>query len=357
MRYLLVLILVVVTGCAPRAGMVFAPSPTGTSHEILVATSRVPIADSPDFGRGRALSLSFVNYTVSVPTAHEPGQVEWPDKTPDPATEFVMTAYHRYPEARAFSSAVAKKARALPIRQREAVIFVHGYNNNLAESVYRFTQMKHDFDFRSVPILYSWPSAASGSDYIYDRDSILFARTGLETLIDQISGTSVNRIVLIGHSMGAQLVMEALRQRAIRKGALWAKLDMVSLISPDVDIDLFRAQAKDIGQLPKPFVVFTSEGDRALRFSQWLSGGDGKLGTINNLDSLSELDVTVIDTTAIKGVGIDRHLTAVTSPWMISVLKGLRSQQGFNLDRPSLAALLPVRIVADGRAIGVVLGP
>jgi esterase/lipase superfamily enzyme len=237
------------------------------------------------------------------------------------------------------------------------VIFIHGYNNSLAEGVYRFTQMQHDFEFRSVPIVYSWPSAASGSDYLYDRDSILFARTGLETLIDQISRTPVERIVLIGHSMGAQLVMEALRQRAIRKGGLWPKLNMVALIAPDVDIDLFRSQAKDIGKLPKPFVVFTSGGDRALRFSEWLSGSDDKLGTIENLDRLSELDVTVVDSTAVAGGGIDNHLTAVTSPWMISVLKGLRARQTFDFDRPSLAAGLPLRIVSDGRAVGLVLSP
>lgn len=58
-----------------RAAMVFAPSPTGTTHEILVSTTRQPTPDSADFGRGRA--------------------------------------------------------RVLSAEQREAVIFVHGYNTNL----------------------------------------------------------------------------------------------------------------------------------------------------------------------------------------------------------------------------------
>ena len=347
----------VAMGCAPRGAMVFAPSPVGgAEHDILVATTRLPYAESADYSRKRSLAMSFAEYTVSVPPAHQPGQVEWPDKTPDPAKDFVMTDYERFNSATGFSRAVAIKTRALPAGQREAVIFVHGYNNNMAEAVYRFTQMQLDFGFRSVPILYSWPSAASGSDYLYDRDSILFARTGLETLIDQISQTPVERIVLIGHSMGTQLVMEALRQRAIRNGGLWPKLQMVTLIAPDVDIDLFRAQARDIGTLPKPFVVFTSGKDRALRVSEWLSGSDDKLGTIENLNRLSELDITVIDTTAVAG-GIDNHLTAVTSPFMISMLKGFRAKQSLNLDRPSIAEGLPVRIVSNGKAVGLVLAP
>ncbi len=357
LRGLAVLMIMGVMGCVPRGEMVFAPSPTGTKHEILVGTTRAPLPDSPDFGSGRSLALSFASYTVSVPAAHVAGQVEWPGPTPNPAKDFVMTAHHRFPAAKDFSGAIAAKALALPKGQREAVIFVHGYNTNLAEGAYRFTQMQHDFELRSIPILYSWPSAATGSDYLYDRDSILFARTGLETLIDQISDTPVERIVLVGHSMGAQLLMETLRQRAIRRGALWPKLNMVSLIAPDLDIDLFRAQARDIGTLPQPFVVFTSGQDRALKFSQWLSGSDDKLGAIDNLDRLSKLDVTVIDTTAVQGAGVNSHLTALTSPWMISVLKGLRSNRRFDLNRPSLAAGLPVRIVSDGRAVALVLSP
>jgi esterase/lipase superfamily enzyme len=352
-----VLILVFVMGCAPRGAMVFAPSPTGTQHEILVGTTRLPLAGGVDFGRGRSADLSFASYTVAVPPSHEPGQVEWPDATPDPAQDFVITDHQRYANAPAFSRAVAAKARALPSGQREAVIFVHGYNTNMAEGLYRFTQMQHDFELPSIPILYSWPSAASGSDYLYDRDSILFARSGLETLINQISRTPVERIVLVGHSMGAQLLMEALRQRVIRTGALWPKLRMVNLIAPDLDIDLFHAQARDIGRLPQPFVVFTSGRDRALQFSQWLSGSDHKLGTVENLDQLADLDITVVDTTAIGGAGVDPHLTAVTSPWMISVLKGLQGNRRFNLDRPALLAGLPLRIVSNGRAVGLVLGP
>ncbi len=357
MRRLAILFLLVAMGCAPRGAMVFAPRPVGgAEHHVLVATTRLPIADTADYSRKRSLATSFAAYTVSVPPAHEPGQVEWPDKTPDPAKDFVMTGYQGFSTANGFSRAVAAKARALPAGQREAVIFVHGYNNNMAEGVYRFTQMQHDFGFPSVPVLYSWPSAASGGDYLYDRDSILFARTGLETLIDQISGTPVERIVLIGHSMGAQLVMEALRQRAIRKGRMWPKLEMVSLIAPDVDIDLFRSQARDIGTLPKPFVVFTSGQDRALRLSEWLSGSDDKLGTVENLNRLSELEVTVVDTTAVAG-GIDNHLTAVTSPFMISVLKGLRADQSFDFDRPSISEGLPLRIVSNGSAVGLGLAP
>ena len=110
--------------------------------------------------------------------------------------------HHAVPESAGFIRAAGAKTRALPSARREAIIFAHGYNNSTAKRLYRFAQMQHDFEVRSTPILYSWSSAASSSDYIYNRDSILFARTGLEALIDKISRTPVECIVIAGHSMG-----------------------------------------------------------------------------------------------------------------------------------------------------------
>jgi esterase/lipase superfamily enzyme len=320
-----------------------------------VGTTRTPIPGTADFGSGRARDMSFASYTVSVPPTHAIGQVEWPDENADPAQDFVMAAHRDLADSGAFLDAVQGRVRTLPAGTREAVIFVHGYNTNMAEGLYRFAQMQHDFDTGAIPILYSWPSAANAADYIYDRDSILFARSGLEDLIDTLADASIERIVLVGHSMGGQLVMEVLRQRVIRKGNLWPKMEMVTLISPDLDIDVFHAQTRDIGPLPQPFVVFTSGSDSALRLSEWLSGSSEKLGAAENLDRLAALDVTVIDTTAIKGAGVDDHLAAVTSPWMISVLKGLRDKGAFALDPRRPIGLLPVRIVVDTGAGGFVL--
>jgi hypothetical protein len=104
-----VLMMVVVMGCAPRGAMVFAPSPVGAHHEILVGTTRLPIAGNPDFGRGRSLDLAFASYTVAVPPAHKLGQVEWPDATPDLALDFVMTDHRHFPTAQGFSRVVAAK--------------------------------------------------------------------------------------------------------------------------------------------------------------------------------------------------------------------------------------------------------
>ncbi len=351
-----ILLVLLLAACAPRGELALVDRAPGTTHEILVATTRERIGRSADFGAERQPVPTYGRYSVAVPPGHVSGTVAWPGATPDSATEFVVTDAALTRDAGAFRSEIATRLAALPPGSRDVVVFTHGYNTNFAEGLYRFAQMTHDFETTGVPILYSWPSAASAGNYLYDRDSVLFARDGLEDLIDLVAATPVDSITLVAHSLGSQLLLETLRSRALRTGGgLWDELGDVALISPDVDLDVFRAQVAPIDALPEPFVIFASGRDRALRLSGWLSGG-GRLGTIDDLAALSDLDVTVIDTSgaAARGAG---HLTPVASPWMISILLGLQRNERFALDRPDPAAALPIRIVASGNALGLVIAP
>lgn len=352
------LAVILLSACAPRGQLAFVDRAPGGTHEIFVATTRARIGESAGFGAGRDLEPTYGRYTVAVPPTHVPGTITWPGATPDPATDFAVTEASLTRDRRAFRTEIAARLADMPPGRRHVVIFTHGYNANFAEGLYRFTQMTHDFETTGIPILYSWPSAASLRDYLYDRDSVLFARAGLESLIDLVAETPVERITLVSHSLGSQLLLETLRSRAVRAGGrLWNRIDAVALISPDIDIDVFLAQVAPIDELPEPFVIFVSGRDRALRFSQWLSGGGTRLGRIDDLAVLSALDVTVIDTSGAAVAPGIHHLTPVTSPWMISILKGLQENERFALDRPRPGAALPIRIVASGSALGVVIAP
>ena len=99
------------------------------------------------------------------------------------------------------------------------MVFVHGFNVNFAEGLYRQAQMSEDFASPGISINYSWPSAGNVSAYAVDRESALIARDGLEDLIGLLGQTRLKRIVILGHSMGAFVVMEAVRQSAIRGGS------------------------------------------------------------------------------------------------------------------------------------------
>ena len=95
----------------------------------------------------------------------------------------------RIPDERAFVAAVDARAAGAPPGERRIMVFVHGFNTNFAEGVYRQAQMMHDFGTPAIGVHYSWPSAADARLYLYDRDSAFFARDGLERLLRLLADT------------------------------------------------------------------------------------------------------------------------------------------------------------------------
>jgi esterase/lipase superfamily enzyme len=198
---------------------------------------------------------------------------------------------------------------------------VHGYNNSFSDGVFRAAQLAHDFELRGIALHYSWPSIAHPLGYSHDRDSLLFARDGLEDMLRDVAASGAQNVVLVGHSLGAMLVMETLRQIDIAKpGQPDRWLDGVVLLSPDVDLDLFKAQADRISALPQPFAIFVSQKDRALMLSSQINGRSKRLGSLSDPRALADLQVTVLDVTAFSDSVMQSHFTTGNSPALIKLL-------------------------------------
>jgi len=118
----------------------------GTTHvEMVVATTRTR-ADSPAFlfGGGRAPEASFADMVISIPpdANRKIGEVQLPQQPPgDPATDFVTLKADVITK----DQAIASFARLLrESHKKEALVFVHGFNNRFEDAVYRFAQILHD---------------------------------------------------------------------------------------------------------------------------------------------------------------------------------------------------------------------
>ena len=353
-------LLLALAACAPRGEITVMPDAVtqGTVHPIFVATSRQPVKSTARFSGARSERMSYARFDIAVPPAHLPGEIEWPQGAPDPAHHFVTTAEARY-SADGFTAALNRALMGKRPGARETVIFVHGFNSNFSEGLYRLAQITHDFGIPGAAVSYSWPSAGNALGYVYDRDSALVSREGLARLFRQVAASRSEGIVVVAHSMGAFLTMEALRElSASRDRRAWRKIDTVILMSPDIDIDVFRAQARQIGTLPQPFFIFTSRRDQALKLSAGLTGQRARLGSVENLAKLAELDITVIDTTAFGGGDNMHHFTAVTSPAAISVLRNARGYgRALNADEDGTQNLLPGTVTFLRNATQVVLSP
>lgn len=357
MRRVLVLLVLGLAACSPRGAILLMPdaAAVGEVRPVFIGTTRGRDA-AGQFDGSRTEVLSFARYDVSIPPNRQPGEIGWPGRTgkADPETEFLTTAEDVYPGPAPFRSDLR---RALGRSGGEAVVFVHGFNTTFAEGTYRIAQMAHDLRLPGVVVHYSWPSAAEPLGYAYDRDSALFARDGLETLLRQIEAAGARRIILVAHSMGSALTMETLRQIAIRADdQVMSRIRGVILISPDIDVDVFRAQARAIPVLPQPFVVFTSERDRILRLSARLSGQTDRLGTLTDLTRVADLRITFLDTAAFSsGAG---HFNVGNSPALLALLEQMASVDAALLDdRAARTGLLPGAVLTVQNATQIILRP
>ena len=161
-------------GCASSEGFL-TPVPSaadapGTSHvEMVVATTRTR-DPSPAFlfAGGRAPEASFADMVVSIPpdARRQIGEVEWPRQPPgNPEADFVTLKS----EIITRDQAKATLSRLLgQSREKEAFVFVHGFNNRYEDAVYRFAQILHDFgaDADVAPILFTGRRPAMSSPTI-----------------------------------------------------------------------------------------------------------------------------------------------------------------------------------------------
>ena len=356
MRPIALLILsIALAACTPRGAMVVVPPETaeGPISTVFVGTTR-GLQGTGVFGTERSEEMRFARYDVAIPPQRDVGEIRYAKpRRPNVSTDFVTTDQRIYAADADFRADLGK---ALAANGREAVIFVHGFNNTFTEGLYRIAQLHHDLEVPGVALHYSWPSAAEPLGYVYDRDSIMFAREGLEELIREARAAGATRITLVAHSMGSFLSMEALRDIALRDGRIMPELRGVILISPDIDVEVFRMQARDIGTLPQPFVIFGSDRDRVLRLSALITGQRGRLGSLDSVDRLSDLEVTYLDVGAFSsGSG---HFVPGTSPALIRLLGRISDvDQAFGNDAAGRAGLLPGVILTARSATRVILTP
>jgi esterase/lipase superfamily enzyme len=354
----LLLALALTTACAPRADLVPDPIAADASNSVpvYVGTTRQPTTDGLWSDTSPA-PLSYGVAYVSVPPDRRPGEVTIPRGNPDARTDFLTQRVARFPDRAAFRTTVAKDIQERMRSGGDVVVTIHGFNTRMADGIFRTAQMVEDYGMQGPTFHYAWPSRGAPLAYVTDRDSVLLARNGLEQMLDDLSRAGASRIVLVAHSMGSQLTMEVLRQMALRESATLDRIGAVVLMSPDIDPSVFASQARDIGTLPQPFVVFTSKRDPALRLSARLTGHGERLGNLTSLDPLQGQEIIVIDLSEARDAA-SRHLAAATSPTIIEFLRQTEAVRvGIQTDSSGRPGLIPGTVLLAQEATSVLLAP
>jgi esterase/lipase superfamily enzyme len=294
-------------GCLarPQPGVLQSMGETVEGAEvvnILAMTTRGREAPNANvFTTERVPSPNLSAFTISVPPSHEPGRIEWPERSIDPATTFA-TLDQGILTTRGFYEAAANPENG----GRDVTVFVHGYNTSFVEALYRFAQMRADTGQDGSAVLFAWPSEEAVAGYVADREAVTYSRDALAQMLAELAhDRRIGSINLIAHSMGGWLTMEALRQlRLTGQGDVLDRLSVI-LAAPDIDVDVFESQLRVLGPMDPPLTVLVSTDDRALLVSNRLGGARDRVGALDINDArVQELaardSVAIIDISSVQ---------------------------------------------------------
>lgn len=193
-------------------------------------------------------------------------------------------------------------ARLAKTPVKEAYVYVHGYNNDFNGSVMTIAQLWHFFGRQGVPIAYTWPAGRGGllRGYTYDRESSEFTVYHLKEMLRVLASCpELEKVHIIGHSRGTDVVVSALRELHLemsgggRATGKELKLATVVLAAPDLDIEVMiqRMVTARLGNVAERSAIYVCAKDSALGISNWLFGGGGRLGKLKgDMFSPEELD-------------------------------------------------------------------
>jgi esterase/lipase superfamily enzyme len=347
-------------GCGTRPGpevletVMTVPDNTRQVKVYAVTTRNRVTPGSNVFDAGKATSANYAEFTVSIPPDHKPSQIEWPkSKKANPAKDFAVTG-QAVLAAVSFHEAIHPGKSA----SRKIGIFVHGYNYNFQESLFRLAQISHDAKLDRTPILFSWPSQAAVAGYVADKESATYSRDYLAALlIEAAEGRREGDIAVFGHSMGGWLVVETLRQLKLQgRDDVLSKLGVI-LAAPDIDEDVFRTQMAVIGKMKQPMTILVSGDDRALAVSKVISASTNRVGTLDVNDPEVQQaaianNVALIDISQVQPSDSAHHNRFVDLVGLYPSLSasndrdGLRQAGAFVFDAAGATLSSPFRLVS-----------
>ncbi len=222
------------------------------------------------------LSLGFSE--VSIPRDHRMGKIERPSVLrfqfrENPEKHLVLLKVEQLEEENFFNDVQNQAAQ----NNKEALVFVHGYNVRFEEAARRTAQLKYDLGFPGPALFFSWPSKGSLIDYSKDEANIEWSTPHIAEFLQKLAkGMNLDTIHIIGHSMGTRGISRAIS--SLDQTDERNKIKEIILASPDIDADVFVEQIMPRLVTPQSQItIYSSSKDNALLLSRYIHG-DERLG-------------------------------------------------------------------------------
>jgi esterase/lipase superfamily enzyme len=249
----------------------------GTDRRALPASAMISYSSLRNYQAAKGYDIGTA--VVTIPKTHVAGQIERPSfynvfDRENPKKYIQITSIDTAKEN------TLKKLKELVNRSadKDAFIFVHGYNNTFEKAAMKTAQLAYDIGFKGCPIFFSWPSNGKVAQYVSDDQNAEWAVPHLKNFIQQIinEGRPL-KLNIIAHSMGNKVVTSALRSLKVENSNI--KFNQIVLAAPDIDEDVFREQiALQISGMSQRLTLYFSEHDKALMASSKLRSNYKRVG-------------------------------------------------------------------------------
>jgi esterase/lipase superfamily enzyme len=258
------------------------------------------------FGSDRG-HVQFGFCDVSIPKTHKTGELEqpklWKLEVRENPDKHVMVVGVETADGDRFLNELKRTVEASD--ERDAFIFVHGYNVTFKDAARRTAQIAYDLKFHGAPIFFSWPAKGDFEDYTVDEGNAEWAEGHVTEFIEAVAlASGAKRMHLIAHSMGNRVVTKAL-ERMARKPSFGAvpEFNQVILTAPDIDAEVFKRDlAPRICNNAQRVTIYASSNDRALQASRFVHGS-ARLGQAGQyltvfpeLPKIEVIDASDVDT-------------------------------------------------------------
>ena len=261
-----------------------APPPVGEKPFQLVPvffqTTRKKVGGNDPvafFGTERADASTFGVSYVSVPRYREIGSIPHAslvrlDFSTDPNRHVVVKGLSIYQDAPGFLKAI--KDRLSNSERREALIYIHGFNQTFQDAVEVAATLAVDLEIDGSAVAFAWPSKGSVFPYAADMDETM-ALTNKRALKDLLlamsSAVDAGSVYVIAHSMGNRLLLEALQ--LLSAPALAPPFANIVFASPDVESNDFEKIVSEVRNQARSMTLYTAGSDIPLGLSETIRTG------------------------------------------------------------------------------------
>ncbi|MEH0370034.1 alpha/beta hydrolase [Vibrio mimicus] len=263
---------------------------------VFYATNRDGVGGKLHFGRGRSNEMHYGIVDVSIPISHVSGEVERP-------LELFRVSFGKENKRKHITIERGQrldKGEFLSVlshssRKQSVMLFIHGYNVNFNDAIYKSAQIKYDLNYEYPLVLFSWPSQGSLLGYVADKEQAFYSSSFLAELLCDISNLGIDEVLVLAHSMGSLCLAEAIK-KINSSSPLLSKL---ALAAPDIQKQEFLQEYSTyIKTAFDEVTLYVSSKDKALWCSKYANSAVrlGDAGeNITVIDGVDTIDMSEVD--------------------------------------------------------------